>query len=56
MTTALFAHPDAERHITPPGHPEQVARHAAHGFGKVFRPDDDERHDGDERYFGPSEV
>lgn len=29
MTTALFAHPDAERHITPPGHPEQVARHAA---------------------------
>lgn len=29
MTTALFTHPDAERHITPPGHPEQVARHAA---------------------------
>ena len=29
MTTALFSHPDAERHITPPGHPEQVARHAA---------------------------
>lgn len=29
MTTALFTHPDAERHITPPGHAEQVARHAA---------------------------
>lgn len=29
MTTALFSHPDAGRHITPPGHPEQVARHAA---------------------------
>ncbi len=29
MTTALFTHPDAERHITPPGHPEQVARYAA---------------------------
>ncbi|WP_374301538.1 histone deacetylase family protein [Paracoccus sp. (in: a-proteobacteria)] len=27
--TALFTHPDAERHITPPGHPEQVARYAA---------------------------
>lgn len=29
MTTALFTHLDAERHITPPGHPEQVARYAA---------------------------
>ncbi|SNR41670.1 histone deacetylase family protein [Paracoccus sediminis] len=29
MATALFTHPDAERHITPPGHPEQVARYAA---------------------------
>ncbi|MCZ0960561.1 histone deacetylase family protein [Paracoccus benzoatiresistens] len=29
MTTALFTHPDAERHITPPGHPEQVARYGA---------------------------
>ena len=29
MTTALFTHPDAERHITPPGHAEQVARQAA---------------------------
>jgi acetoin utilization deacetylase AcuC-like enzyme len=29
MTTALFTHPDAGRHITPPGHPEQVARYAA---------------------------
>ncbi|MFC3630132.1 histone deacetylase family protein [Paracoccus angustae] len=29
MTTALFTHPDAERHITPSGHPEQVARYAA---------------------------
>jgi len=29
MTTALFAHADAERHITPPGHPEQVARYGA---------------------------
>lgn len=29
MTTALFTHPDAERHITPPGYPEQVARYAA---------------------------
>lgn len=29
MVTALFNHPDARRHITPPGHPEQVARHRA---------------------------
>ncbi|WP_295049332.1 histone deacetylase family protein [uncultured Paracoccus sp.] len=29
MTTALFTHPDAERHINPPGHAEQVARYAA---------------------------
>ena len=29
MTTTLFTHPDAERHLTPPGHPEQVARHKA---------------------------
>lgn len=29
MTTALFSHPDAERHINPPGHAEQVARYAA---------------------------
>lgn len=29
MTTALFTHADAERHITPPGHAEQVARYAA---------------------------
>ncbi len=26
MTTALFYHPDAAGHVTPPGHPEQVAR------------------------------
>ncbi len=29
MTTALFTHDCARRHVTPPGHPEQVARHAA---------------------------
>ena len=29
MTTTLFTHPDAERHLTPPGHPEQVARYGA---------------------------
>lgn len=26
MTTALFTHPDCLGHVTPPGHPEQVAR------------------------------
>ncbi len=26
MTTALFSHPDCLDHLTPPGHPEQVAR------------------------------
>lgn len=26
MTTALFTHPDCLTHVTPPGHPEQVAR------------------------------
>ncbi|PRX37550.1 Acetoin utilization deacetylase AcuC [Meinhardsimonia xiamenensis] len=26
MTTALFTHPSAREHVTPPGHPEQVAR------------------------------
>ena len=26
MTTALFSHPDCLRHVTPSGHPEQVAR------------------------------
>ena len=26
MTTALITHPDALNHVTPPGHPEQVAR------------------------------
>ena len=26
MTTALITHPDALAHVTPPGHPEQVAR------------------------------
>ncbi len=26
MTTALFTHPDCKKHITPAGHPEQVAR------------------------------
>ncbi|MBU3030321.1 histone deacetylase family protein [Paracoccus marinaquae] len=29
MTTALFTHLAASRHLTAPGHPEQVARHAA---------------------------
>ncbi|MDO5631644.1 MAG: histone deacetylase family protein [Paracoccus sp. (in: a-proteobacteria)] len=29
MTTALFTHPSADGHLTPPGHPEQVARLAA---------------------------
>jgi acetoin utilization deacetylase AcuC-like enzyme len=29
MTTALFHHPDAASHVTPPGHPEQVARYHA---------------------------
>ncbi len=29
MTTALFHHPDARGHVTPPGHPERVARHDA---------------------------
>ena len=29
MTTALFFHPAAETHATPPGHPEQVARYGA---------------------------
>ena len=26
MTTAYFSHPDCLNHVTPPGHPEQVAR------------------------------
>ncbi|MEM1130087.1 MAG: histone deacetylase family protein [Pseudomonadota bacterium] len=26
MTTALFTHPDSHLHVTPPGHPERVAR------------------------------
>ena len=26
MTTALITHPDCYEHVTPPGHPEQVAR------------------------------
>lgn len=26
MTTAVFSHDDFRRHVTPPGHPEQVAR------------------------------
>jgi acetoin utilization deacetylase AcuC-like enzyme len=26
MTTRLYTHPDADRHVTPPGHPEQVLR------------------------------
>lgn len=26
MTTALYSHPDCDAHVTPPGHPEQVAR------------------------------
>lgn len=29
MVTALITHPDAEAHLTPQGHPEQVARMAA---------------------------
>lgn len=29
MTTALYTHPDCDAHVTPPGHPEQVARLAA---------------------------
>lgn len=29
MTTVFFTHPAASGHITPPGHPEQVARHKA---------------------------
>ncbi len=29
MTTALYSHPDCDDHVTPPGHPEQVARLAA---------------------------
>lgn len=29
MPTILMAHPDAERHIMPHGHPEQAARHGA---------------------------
>lgn len=29
MTTRLYTHPAASRHVTPPGHPEQVARHPA---------------------------
>ncbi len=29
MTTALFSHDDCLEHVTPPGHPEQVARYAA---------------------------
>jgi len=29
MTTAYLTHPDAERHQTPPGHPEQIARMTA---------------------------
>ncbi|MEO1195287.1 MAG: histone deacetylase family protein [Pseudomonadota bacterium] len=26
MTTALYAHPSSDTHVTPPGHPERVAR------------------------------
>ncbi len=26
MTTVVYSHPDCHQHITPPGHPEQVAR------------------------------
>lgn len=26
MSTMLYTHPDCDRHVTPPGHPEQVAR------------------------------
>ncbi|AUH64514.1 histone deacetylase family protein [Paracoccus zhejiangensis] len=26
MTTRVYTHPDADRHVTPPGHPEQVPR------------------------------
>ncbi len=26
MVTALITHPDCLDHVTPPGHPEQVAR------------------------------
>ncbi|PSL18351.1 histone deacetylase family protein [Shimia abyssi] len=26
MATALYTHPDCQKHVTPPGHPEQVAR------------------------------
>lgn len=26
MTTFLYSHPDCDAHVTPPGHPEQVAR------------------------------
>ena len=26
MTTVVFSHPDCHQHVTPPGHPEQVAR------------------------------
>lgn len=26
MSTALISHPDSDTHVTPPGHPEQVAR------------------------------
>ena len=29
MTTALYHHPDARGHVTPPGHPERVARYDA---------------------------
>ncbi|MCT4333714.1 histone deacetylase family protein [Paracoccus sp. YLB-12] len=29
MTTLLFSHSDAEAHLMPPGHPEQVARYGA---------------------------
>ena len=34
MTTALITHADCLKHITPPGHPEQVARleHVLHAL------------------------
>ena len=44
MTTALISHPDCLNHVTPPGHPEQVARLqaveealAAPGFETLLR-------------------
>ena len=37
MTTALFTHPDCMKHVTPPGHPEQVAR-LEHIYGALSAP------------------